>query len=153
MRLGFLLGVRLSFVLFCVLHGQLQCQCISGLHAGIQAQILALQEGYTDEPRVELFLVLLNDSNTPLNVRAKSWKIVVNGTELEDSGGIFGNGPEPVGGYDTLKPGEYYSFGKALSVKEYFPSPREYRVAWKGNGFESPAITVIIPRLPPKAHN
>ena len=153
MRLRGLLTFKMGLMWFCVLPGVLQCQCVSGLHGGIQAQVLALQAGYTDEPRVMLSFVLLNDTNAPLTVHEDSWKIVVNGRELEDSGGIFGNGPHPIGGYGTLKPGESYQLGKALSLNEYFPTPGEYKVAWKGKGFESPTITVLVPALPPYPRN
>jgi hypothetical protein len=109
--------------------------------------------GNTDEPRLQLSFVLVNDSNVPLNVHPDSWKIVVNGKELKDSDWIFGNGPGPVGGYRILKPGDHYEFGKALSARGYFPSSGEYTVAWKGVGFESSTISVIVPSLPPTAPN
>jgi hypothetical protein len=89
--------------------------------------------------------VLLNDSDKALEVHAESWKIVVNGVELKDSGWIFGNGPGPVGGYRILNPGDQYELGKALSISTYFQSPGEYKVAWKGAEFESPTITVVVP--------
>jgi hypothetical protein len=153
MRLGGVLAFKMGLMWFCILHGVLPCQCVSGLHAGIQAQVLALQNGYTDEPRVLLSFVLLNDTNASLSVHEDSWKIVVNGTEVEDSGGIFGNGPHPIGGYGNLKPGESYQLAKALSISEYFSTPGAYKVAWKGRGFETPTITVLVPALPPKSRN
>jgi hypothetical protein len=111
------------------------------LHAGIRAQIIAPS---TDTPSVMLLFVLLNDSEKPLDVEARSWTLVLNGKDLNDSGMLFGNGPMPVGGYRILKPGESYEFGKALPIAEYFPSNGQYKVKWKGAAFQSPTITVTI---------
>ena len=54
---------------------------------------------------------LLNDSETTQNTAPESWQIVIDGKELEDSGMIFGNGPEPTGGYGTLEAGATFDFG------------------------------------------
>ncbi len=145
MRRGFLFSVAFSLA-FCFLSNDvLHCQCASGLHAGIRAQ-----QWYIEEPHVYLSFVLLNDSGSALDVHANSWKIVVNGTELKDSQWIFGNGPGPVGGYGTLKPGESYEFGKALLISKYFPHSGEYRIVWKGDGFESPTISMTISSPKPR---
>jgi hypothetical protein len=112
-----------------------------GLHAGIRAQITP---AYTETPSVMLSFVLLNDSETPVDVEVASWRIVVNGSELSDSAMIFGNGPEPVGGYRILKPGETYEFGKALSIARYFLPNGQYKVSWKGAAFQTPTISVTI---------
>ena len=112
-----------------------------GLHAGIRAQIIPPS---TDTPSVMLLFVLMNDSETPLDVEAGSWRIVLNGKELNDSGNLFGNGPMPVGGYRVLKPGEFYEFGKALPIAEYFLPNGQYQVSWKGAAFQSPTIAVTI---------
>jgi hypothetical protein len=105
-----------------------------GLHAGIRAQIIP---PYTETPSVMLTFVLLNDSDTPLDVEAGSWRIVINGSELNDSG-IFGNGIRPVGGYKILKPGETYEFGKGLPIAEYFLPNGQYKVSWKGERSKAP---------------
>ena len=110
-----------------------------GLHAGIRAQIIPPS---TETPSVMLTFVLLNDSDTPHDVESGSWRIVINGSELNDSGMIFGNGPGPVGGYKVLGPGETYEFGKALPIAEYFLPNGQYKVGWKGAAFQSPRITV-----------
>jgi hypothetical protein len=120
--------------------GGLSGKC-SGLHAGIRAQIIP---PYTETPSVMLTFVLLNDSGMPLDVEAGSWRIVINGGERNDSGMIFGNGPEPEGGYKVLKAGESYEFGKALPIAEYFPPKGQYKVSWKGAAFQSPTINVTI---------
>jgi hypothetical protein len=114
-----------------------------GLHAGIRAQIIP---PYTETPSVMLSFVLLNDSETPLDVEAGSWRIVVNGHELNDmdTQQIFGNGPTPVGGYRVLNPGGTYEFGVQLAIVKYcFPNGR-YKVSWKGAAFQSPTTTVTI---------
>jgi len=120
--------------------GRLAGKC-PGLHAGIRAQV---SPPYTETPSVLLTFVLLNDSDTPLDVEAGSWRIIINGGELKDSGWIFGNGPAPEGGYEVLKPGESYSFGKAMPIAEYFLPNGQYEVSWKGSAFQSPTITVTI---------
>jgi len=112
-----------------------------GLQAGIRAQIMP---PYTETPSLLLTFVLLNDSETPLDVEAGSWRIVIDGDELKDSGWIFGNGPAPESGYKVLNPGESYAFGKALPIAEYFLPNGQYKVSWKGTAFQSPTITVTI---------
>ena len=144
MRYCVLFVVRFSLGLCFILQGLMYSQCRSGLHAGITAQILPLGNA-TEEPRVQFVFLLLNDSNTALDVDAGSWAIVVNGTELTDSNMIFGNGPMPVDGYSTLKPGEHYEFSKELSMKTYFRVAGKDKIAWRGSGFESSTLTLAIP--------
>jgi hypothetical protein len=117
----------------------------AGLHAGVTAQ---LTQGY-DETSVMVAFLLLNDSETAQSTAAESWRIVVDGKELEDSGYILGNGPAPIGGYGTLSSGAAFNFGKALPIAKYFPERREYRISWKGRYFESPTVTVRIPAPKP----
>lgn len=112
----------------------------SGLHAGIRAQIIS---PYTETPSVMLTFVLLNDSDAPVDVESGSWRILIDGSELKDSGMIIGNGPMPMGGYRILNPGESYEFGKALPIVNYFLPNGPHRVSWKGNAFRSPTITVL----------
>ncbi len=141
MRNPFLLAILLFFAF----SGVLDCQCRSRLHAGVRAEFVPMKMGFTEEPHVQLSFLLLNDSGSTMDVQANSWKIVINGAELEGSGMIFGNGPMPVGGFTSLKPGDNYELGKALPVNRYFPSPGKYTIAWKGSGFESSTITITIP--------
>jgi len=112
-----------------------------GLHAGIRAQIMPPA---TETPSVMLSFILLNDSDAPVDVKPGSWKIVVDGTQLKDSGHIFGNGPMPEGGYRILMPGESYEFGSALPIVQYFLPNGQHKVSWRGTGFESPTISVTI---------
>jgi hypothetical protein len=119
-------------------------QSCAGLHAGITAQLLPM---YTETPSVMLAFLLLNDSDVPVDVEAGSWKIVIDGKELKDSGFLLGNGPHPVGGYRVLKPGEHYEFALSLSITEYF-STGGHRVQWKGSRFQSPTVTVKIDSPP-----
>jgi hypothetical protein len=91
-----------------------------------------------------LTFILLNDSDAPLNAVEGGWRIVIDGKELKDSDFIFGNGPGPVGGYGILKPGESYELGKGLELSRYFPEEREYKVSWRGKGFQSSTITVRV---------
>lgn len=95
----------------------------------------------------QFFFGLVNDGEVPANTDARSWTITINGQPIAESGFIFGNGPGPVGGWGTLRPGEAYIFGKSLRMKDYFPNPGIYEVAWKGSGFS--ARPVILRVLPP----
>jgi|SRR5580704_9268391 hypothetical protein len=113
----------------------------TALHAGITAQ---LTQGYS-EPSVMVAFHLLNDSETAQTTAPDSWKIVIDGKELSDSGWIFGNGPEPVEGYGTLATGSTFDFGKALPIVKYFAETKEHRISWKGRYFQSPTVTVRIP--------
>ena len=117
-----------------------QGSCI-GLHAGITAE---LTQGYS-EPSVMVAFHLSNDSEAAQSTAPASWKIVIDGKELSDSGWIFGNGPGPAAGYGMLAAGATFDFGKALPVVNYFPEAREYRISWKGRDFQSPTVTVRIP--------
>jgi hypothetical protein len=113
----------------------------TGLHAGVTAQ---LTQGYS-EPKVMVAFHLLNDSETAQNTAPESWKIVIDGKELNDSDWILSNGPGPVGGYGTLAAGATFDFGKALPVAKYFPETKKYRVSWRGRYFQSPTVTIRIP--------
>jgi len=122
-------------------------QC-AGLHAGITAQFVPIKPGFTAPAHVQLALVLINDSNDAFDVKAGSWKILIDGVELQDSDSIFGNGPTPTGGWTILQAGQYYELGKALPVSKYFQKAGEHKVSWKGNGFRSSTITVKVPNNP-----
>jgi hypothetical protein len=129
---------------FCVSAG---AQC-AGLHAGITAQFVSIKQGYTQPAHVQLVFLLINDSDTTVDVKAGSWRIVIDGVDLKDSDFIFGNGPMPTGGWSTLEAGQYYEFGKALTSSKYFAEPGEHKVLWKGDGFRSSIITIRIPNNP-----
>jgi len=122
-------------------------QCV-GLHAGITAQFVPIKPGFTQPAHVQLVFLLINDSDTAVDVNAGSWKIVIDGVDLQDSDFIFGNGPSPTGGYTTLEPGRYYELGIALPTSKYFPEAGEHSVTWKGDGFRSSTITIKIPSNP-----
>lgn len=96
------------------------------------------------DTNVQLLFALVNDSGKPLDCKARSWRIVINGNELADSGWIFGNGPGPVGGWGTLRPGESYEFGKALPLLRYFSAPGTYEVSWHGETFHSPTVVFRV---------
>jgi hypothetical protein len=115
-----------------------------GLHAAIRGELVRRDPPYTQPPFVMLTFILLNDSDAPINAVEGGWQIVIDGREQKDSALIFGNGPEPVGGYGILKPGESYELGKGLELSRYFPEEREYEVSWKGKGFQSSTITVSV---------
>lgn len=116
-------------------------QICGGLHAALRGEP---SPPYQQPPVVQLTFILLNDSENPINAVEERWKIVIDGKELKDSDFILCCGPRPSGGFGTLKPGESYDFGVALERGKYFPEKREYRVFWKGKGFQSSTITVDL---------
>lgn len=140
-----LLTMTLAICLAVSVRADSQC---AGLHAGITAQLVQLKPGYTETAHVQLVFLLINDSDSAMDVNAGSWKIVIDGVELQDSDFIFGNGPRPIGGWTTLQAGQYYELGTALPISKYFPGAGEHKVSWKGDGFRSSTITVKIPSNP-----
>jgi len=116
-----------------------------GLHAGIRTEFVKRNPPYTRPSFVMVSFVLLNDTDTVEDTSEGSWKLVIDGKELDDSAMIFGSGLMPVGGWKTLNPGGTAEFGKGLDTDRYFPEAGDYKVSWKGDGFQSPTITVAVP--------
>jgi hypothetical protein len=119
-----------------------------GLHAGLRAEFVAAKQGVTEPPHVMLSFILLNDSDDSIDAVDGGWVLVIDGAEVRDSGMVFGNGPEPVGGWGTLKPGESYEFGKGLPLTQYFPHAGQYRISWKGKHFQSSTIKIRLDGQP-----
>jgi hypothetical protein len=136
--------VLLTLTLITSLAAQDQHDACGGLHAAISGEVVRRDPLATQSPYVMLTFVLLNDSDAPINTVEESWQIVIEGKELKESDIIFGNGLRPVGGWGLLKPGESYQFGNGLALSNYFPEEREYKVSWKGKGFQSSTIVVKI---------
>lgn len=113
----------------------------AGLHAGITA---SFTQGY-ETPGVLVSFLLLNDSDSDLAASPESWKLIVDGKVLPDSGYLFGNGPQPSEGYATLRSGATFQFAKALPISKYFPEKREYKISWAGKNFQSPTVLIPIP--------
>jgi hypothetical protein len=82
------------------------------------------------------------ENNTKGNVecRPDTWVLVVDGKKLADSGMIFGNGPGPVDGYKTLRPGASFQFSRTLGPA-YFQKDKQDTVQWVGAGFKSNVLT------------
>ena len=119
----------------------------SGLHAGIQAQLVRDDPNGSRPAFVSLSFILLNDGQSPINSTAGGWQIVIDGKELSDSSYLFGNGMQPEGGYNTLNPGEWYELRKKLEISKYFHGLGQHTVSWKGQQFQSSTITVNITPL------
>jgi hypothetical protein len=139
--------LTMALTICLAVHVPAHAQC-AGLHAGMTAQLVQLKPGYTETAHVQLMFLLINDSDSPLGVDAASWKIVIDGVELSDSGWIFGNGPMPSDGWESLQPGQYYELGKALPVDKYFPHAGEHTISWKGNHFRSAVIKIRLDSQP-----
>jgi hypothetical protein len=116
-----------------------------GLHAGIRVEFVRRNPPFTQPAYVMVSFVLLNDDDKPLDASEASWKLTIDGRELDDSGMIFGNGLGPVGGWKTLNAGATAEFSKGLDAEKYFPESRAYKLSWKGRGFQSPTIEVTVP--------
>lgn len=115
-----------------------------GLHAGIRAVLQRRDVPYAHPLFLAISFILVNDGQEVIDSAPGAWKIVINGTELSDSGWIFGNGPAPMGGYGKLNPGDFYEFGKGLDISKYFPKDGMYQVSWRADGFQSSTIEVIL---------
>ena len=63
--------------------------------------------------------VLLNDDDKPLDTSEASWRLIIDGREVGDSGIVFGNGLGPIGGWKTLNPGATAEFRKGLDADKY----------------------------------
>lgn len=140
-----LVEVTLTICLAISVPAHAQC---AGLHAGITAQFVQAKPGYTEPAHVQLVFLLINDSDSAIAVKAGSWRIVIDGVELQESDWLFGNGPMPTGGWTILQGGQYYELGKALPTDKYFPYPGEHKVSWRGEGFRSSTISIRVPEHP-----
>lgn len=112
-----------------------------GLHAAIRAELVRRDPPYTQPPVVMVKFILLNDGESPANSTEEAWKLFIDGKEQD---GVWNSGPQPIGGYGTLNPGESYEFVMELELSRFFPEERDYKVYWKGKRFRSSTITVKI---------
>jgi len=117
-----------------------EAQCNPGLHAGIVAQIVPLKPGYSEPAHVALSFLLLNDSDTPADIEAGSWKIIVDGVELPNPQ-VTGGALVPPG---PLPPGQHREWSIGLPMTRHFAHAGEYRVSWRGERFQSPTIIIKI---------
>jgi hypothetical protein len=101
------------------------------------------QEGWTKD--LTIHFTLVNDGNAVADPRIESWKIIVNGEEIENSGFIFGNGIR-TSNWNALAPGDALRF--TYGLEQYFNKPGIYRVSWKGKDFE--ASTIVFRVMPSK---
>ena len=110
-----------------------------GLHATLHAE----HEWSGDGQLETLSFQLINDSAQTLDSATASWVLVINGRPAPDPGGqLWLAGGKPTGGYDTVRPGSGYQFGKGLPFREYFPEARDYKVYWRAAGFRSNIVVV-----------
>lgn len=112
-----------------------------GLHAAIRAELVRRDPPYTQPPFVMVTFILLNDGESPVNSTEEGWKLFIDGKEQD---GVWNSGPQPIGGYGTLNPGESYEFAMALELSRFFPEERDYKLYWKGKRFRSSTITVKV---------
>jgi hypothetical protein len=115
----------------------------SGLHAGILVEFVRRNPPFTQPPYVMISFILLNDDDKPADTSPASWKVIIDGQELDDSG--VGSGLGPIDGWKTLNPGAAAEFSRGFQADRYFPESHTYKVSWRGAGFQSPTITVTVP--------
>jgi hypothetical protein len=116
-----------------------------GLHAGIEAWTSSSKSGDTESViSVEINFALVNDSNVSINVHEGTWKIVVDGKELNNNFHPLFDGKQADGDAAPLAPGEFYHFSAALDVSKYFPETRQYHISWKGDQFQSSTVLVAV---------
>jgi hypothetical protein len=120
-------------------HAQLDSSESSrGLHATLNAE-----HGWQGDGHLEtLTFRLMNDSDQTLDSATRSWVLIIDDKQAPDPGGQLWMGGKPTGGYDTVRPGTTYQFGKALPLRQYFPEARDYKVYWKATGFRSNVVVV-----------
>ena len=112
------------------------------LWAAISVSAPMFDEGWTKDLSIRFTLV--NDGSELINPKIEASRIIINGRELENSSLIFGNGPRDAR-WSALPPGDNLSVAYAL--EQHFKDPGIYRVSWKGEGFEAPAVIFrVMPR-------
>ena len=110
---------------------------------GLHATIGVATPGWSGDSRfVDVTFQLSNDSDRVLKSATSSWELVIDGSEAPDPGGQLWMGGQPTGGYETVRPGKTYRFGKSLPYGQYFPEARDYKVYWKSAVFKSNVIVV-----------
>jgi hypothetical protein len=60
-----------------------------GLHAGIRVEFVGRYEPFTQPSYVMISFVLLNDDDKPLDTSEASWRLIIDGREVGDSGIVF----------------------------------------------------------------
>jgi len=113
--------------------------------AGISVnQAIFRQEELEDQGALLIKCALVNDGDKTAATDVDSWRIIINGKQLNESNTsrMFGNGSRME---DTLPPGGHAQVAKAMGV--YFKEPGTYKVSWKGKTFASPEIVFrVLPR-------
>ena len=83
-----------------------------GLHATLKPD-----PGYFGDAQLEtLTFRLTNDSDKVLDSTTSSWVLVIDGKQAPDPGGQLWMGPQPAGGYGTVRPGTTYQFGEGTRL-------------------------------------
>ncbi len=141
-------SARLSLglvVCLLLLSGQVKSQSRPELWAAIGvAEPLVIEDPDHD---LNITFALVNDGTKVADTNPGSWEILINDQKVPESGFIFANGPGPTSGWGSLPSGEFFLFGKALSMGKYFSKPGIYEVAWKGAKFRAtPVVVRVLPR-------
>ena len=124
-----------------------QSQSRPHLWAAISVSEPLFHEGWTKDLLIHFTVV--NDGGEAVNPKLTASHIIINGEELKDTAFILGNGPRDAR-WDSLPPGDGLKFTYALG--EYFKEPGIYKVSWKGEGFEAPAIVFRVMSRKKQAH-
>jgi hypothetical protein len=89
----------------------------------------------------QINFALVNQTDQTLNPDLGKSQLLINGVPLREWAFIVSNGPKTEQ-FNKLPPGEAIRFGYALG--NYFEAPGEYRVQWRGQGFQSNEITFRV---------
>ncbi len=107
--------------------------------AGLSVNHPIFKAGQTKDLRIEFTLV--NDGNKVTDPKIADSRIVINGTELSDSGLILSS-VQKGARFRALPPGE--SLQLECLLGDQFKEPGTYRVSWRNADFGSPEIVVRI---------
>jgi hypothetical protein len=115
------------------------------LWAGLSVNHPIFDAGQTKDLRIEFTLV--NDGDKVIDPKIAESRLIINGQELTDPGLDVGSAQKDVR-IQALSPGGSVQFG--IRLGDHFKEPGNYRVSWKGVGFQSPEIEIrILPEKDP----
>jgi len=109
------------------------------LWAGLSVNHPVFKAGQTRDLIIEFTLV--NDGDKVIDPKIADSRIVINGTELSDSGLILSS-VQKGARFRALPPGE--SLQLECLLGDQFKQPGIYHISWKGAGFQSSEIVLRI---------
>jgi hypothetical protein len=117
---------------------------------GVSDALLDWSNHFWENPRIPPFTIdfaLVNDGDKVIDPKLESSQLFINGRECDGKDGRInwavqmGNGPRD-DRWKALPPGDYLNF--KIAMTEHFKEPGEYRIKWKGEGFEAPEVVFRV---------